>query len=247
MTSSRIQAWQQELDGKSPSYILRWAARQFPNKVTLASALGLEAQILTHMIAREDLDIPVFTLDTGRLFDETHDLIERTRTTYKIPIRVLFPDRRDVESLVNTHGTNLFRQDHELRKQCCDVRKVVPLQRALEGFDAWMTGLRADQTQHRQSAQVVNWDENRGMVKINPLVNWTSKQVWSFVRKERVPYNQLMDRGFASIGCAACTRAIRPGEDERAGRWWWESGGNQECGLHLSQPATSALPTTVPV
>lgn len=229
----QINRWQRELEGASPLEILTWAADQFGEDVTLASAMGLEAQVLTHLIAKNNLPISIFTLDTGRLFDETYALIAETEARFDIRIKMFAPRHEDVEELVNAGGTNLFRQSLESRKQCCAVRKVYPLGRALEGKQAWMAGLRRDQSVTRTDLRVVDWDEAHGLVKINPMLEWTEREVWNYIHENEVPYNLLLNRGFASIGCAPCTRAIRPGEDIRAGRWWWEEAENKECGIHL--------------
>ena len=234
MQHREMNQWREILEDSDPVSVLTWAAEQFPGKVTLASALGMEAQVLTHLIAQNQLKIPVFTLDTGRLFEETYRLMAKTKAAYDVDFRVIFPDTGAVETMVNQHGPDLFRQSFEKRKHCCHVRKVAPLQRALAGYDAWITGLSKHQSQARKDAPIVTWDEAHGLVKINPLVHWTRAQVRTFVFEHDVPYNPLHDRGFPSIGCASCTRAVKPGEDARAGRWWWESDAQRECGIHLS-------------
>lgn len=234
MTTRNLQAWRNELQGLPPQEVLRWAAERFPGKLTLATALGPEAQVLTHLIATEGLAIPIFTIDTGRLFDETHELIHRTNETYGITIKVIFPEHRDVEEMVNEHGPNLFLKSRELRKRCCVFRKVMPLQRAMAGYDAWLTGLRRDQSVTRSDAQVIEWDPRTGLFKVNPLVAWNADQVWDFILANDVPYNRLHDLGYPSIGCAPCTRAVPAGEDPRSGRWWWEEPEQRECGIHIS-------------
>lgn len=244
MTPFPIERWQRELADATPLEVLRWAAQTFGERITLASALGLEAQVMTHLISENKLPIEIFTLDTGRLFGETYALMAQTESRYDMRFKIYFPDRGEVEALVNDAGTNLFRESLEKRQSCCAVRKVNPLKRALEGKDAWITGLRSEQSVTRQDLQVVSWDENHGMVKINPLLHWTEKDVWTFIHAQSVPYNALMDRGFASIGCAPCTRAIEPGEDVRAGRWWWEDPEHKECGIHV---AASSIPKAIAV
>lgn len=184
------------------------------------------------MIADRHLSVGLFTLDTGRLFQDTYELIERTESRYGVKFRILFPHQSDVETMVARHGLNLFRQSVELRKECCRVRKVEPLRRALAGLDAWITGLRREQSLTRQTLEAVEWDAANGLVKINPLRDWSEAQVRDYIRARGVPYNPLHDQGFPTIGCACCTRAIRPGEDMRAGRWWWEAPEHKECGLH---------------
>jgi phosphoadenosine phosphosulfate reductase len=184
------------------------------------------------MIARRAPRTPIFTLDTGRLFPETLDLLQRTRDCYGIAIRVYFPDARDVEEMVDAEGPNLFRRGVEQRKRCCHVRKVLPLRRALHGLDAWMCGLRRGQSGTREAVEPIGWDGVNRLVKINPLADWSDAQVRAYVAQHRVPYNPLHDQGFPSIGCACCTRAVLAGEDPRAGRWWWEAADRKECGLH---------------
>jgi phosphoadenosine phosphosulfate reductase len=221
--------------------LLAYAARRFGERVALASSLGAEDQILTDMLARNSLPVAVFTLDTGRLPQETYDLIDATRKRYGISIEVLFPERADVEELVGRDGVNLFYNSVEDRKACCHARKVVPLRRKLAHLDAWITGLRREQSITRQDIAAVEWDEANGLIKINPLADWTSEQVWEYIRRHDVPYNALHDRGYPSIGCAPCTRAVEPGQDVRAGRWWWELPEHKECGLHLADaPLTKA-------
>lgn len=229
----QIAAWQQANADRDPGDILAWAAVTFPGRVALASSLGIEDQVLTHLIATRKLAIPVFTLDTGRLFPETYDLIATTRERYGLTIRVYAPERADVEALVNREGVNCFRQSVELRKECCRIRKLVPLARALAGLDAWVCGLRRGQGPTRSAIAEVEADAGNGLVKISPLAGWSEECLNAFVAAENVPVNPLHARGFPSIGCAPCTRAVAPGEDPRAGRWWWEQPENKECGLHM--------------
>lgn len=228
----QIRDWAIELDDAPVHRILRWADSVFGDRLALASSMGAEDQVLTDLIARHWPQVEIFTLDTGRLFPETLDLIQTTSEHYGKAIRVYAPDHESVEQMVGEHGVNLFRRSVELRKQCCAVRKVEPLLRALKGVDAWITGLRSGQAATRGAVDAVEWDAAHGKVKINPLHKWDEEQVWTYIREHRVPYNPLHDRGFPSIGCAPCTRAIRPGEDVRAGRWWWEAPEHRECGLH---------------
>jgi len=229
----RAERLQQSLNGQPAEQILSWTTSEFPGRVALASSLGLEDQVLTDMIARNGVDIPVFTLDTGRLFPETYELIERTRARYGLQIRVLFPQAVAVEEMVNRHGVNLFLESVDLRKKCCQVRKIEPLKRALEGLEAWITGLRREQSVTRHQVEVIEWDQAHGLVKINPLAGWQEDQVRAYIETHNVPYNPLHDKGFPSIGCSSCTRAVRPGDDPRSGRWWWEHPEHRECGLHL--------------
>lgn len=222
------------LKGASAEDVLRATAVRFAPRIALASSLGVEDQVLTDMIARLDLPIGVFTLDTGRLFPETYELISATSSRYGIPIRVHVPEREDVEDMVANHGIDLHRHSVAGRKRCCQVRKLGPLRRALDGLDAWVCGLRREQSVTREQVLPLEWDESTGLVKVNPLAEWTEEQVWTYVREREVPYNPLHDAGMPSIGCAPCTRAIELGEDVRAGRWWWESPEHRECGLHSS-------------
>jgi len=232
MNTTEIAALNQELQQADSIQILKRCAALFLGKISFASSLGFEDQLITHFIASENLPIEIFTLDTGRVFPETYDLIERTNARYKINIKIMFPEARAVEEMVNEKGVNLFYESIENRKLCCGIRKTKPLERALKGLDAWITGLRREQSVTRTNMQIVEWDGMHGLVKINPLLNWTAEEVENFVRKENIPYNKLHDKGFPSIGCQPCTRAIEPGEDIRAGRWWWELPEQKECGLH---------------
>jgi phosphoadenosine phosphosulfate reductase len=230
-----------ELAGASAEDILADAARRFPGRVAFASSLGLEDQILTAMIAEAGLDIPIFTLDTGRLYPETYDLIDRTSRRYGVTLHMYFPAAGDVEEMVDRDGVNLFRDSIEARKRCCEIRKVRPLRRAQRELDAWVCGLRSGQGATRQAVQPAEWDAAAGLLKVNPLAAWDEDRVWEYVRAHDVPYNPLHDAGFPSIGCAPCTRAVAPGEDHRSGRWWWESAEHRECGLHqCSGPSGAA-------
>lgn len=232
-SNEKIEHWRSELASKSPGDIIRWVVETFPGDAVLASSLGAEDQILTHLIARHAPALDIITLDTGRLFPETHDLLDQTRRHYGLPIKVYFPDRHRVEEMVNEHGSNLFRHSIAKRKQCCAVRKIEPLKRALAGKSAWVTGLRRDQSTNRGYTEVIEWDEANQMVKVNPLHDWTEAQVRRFLEEQHVPYNALHDQGYPSIGCAPCTRAVLPDEDPRAGRWWWEPREHNECGIHI--------------
>lgn len=202
----------------------------------LATALGPESMVLIDLIAREQLPIVVFTIDTGRLPAETYELLARTSRRYAekgLRIEVYFPRQDAVEEFVNHHGINAFYDSVELRRRCCEIRKVEPLRRALAGRRAWITGLRSEQSETRSHLGVQAFDPVHGIEKFNPLIDWSAEDVWSYLRLHEVPYNSLHDQFYASIGCAPCTRPITPGEDPRAGRWWWEHGENKECGLHL--------------
>lgn len=204
----------------------------------LAASFGAEDMVLLDLIARNHLTIDVFTIDTGRLPEETHSLIHAASRRYGIPIAVISPDAADVEGYVSAHGPNAFYDSQALRLQCCFIRKVKPLGRALAGRRAWITGQRRAQSVTRGALPLQEWDAEHGLHKFNPLADWSDDAVWGYIRQHAVPYNALHDRGYPSIGCAPCTRAIGPGEDVRAGRWWWESAEHKECGLHTRRRAS---------
>jgi phosphoadenosine phosphosulfate reductase len=204
-------------------------------QVTFANSMGAEDMVLTDIILREGLPIEIFSLDTGRLPTETYDLIAEVEKTYATKLKVLFPSSNTVESYVQTHGINAFYESIDLRKACCHMRKVEPLQRALKGKKAWITGMRAQQSATRAELPVRQFDESNGLVKFNPLSDWTEKETWGYIRMHQVPYNKLHDQFYPSIGCAPCTRAVAMGEDIRAGRWWWEDPTSKECGLHVKK------------
>lgn len=216
--------------------LLQYLLKRFKGRIVLASSLAAEDQVLTDMICRIDPETQIITLDTGRLPQETYDVIERTRRHYGVNIRILFPDAAEVERLA-AQGPNAFHESIEQRKQCCYVRKVQPLRRALENADVWICGMRREQSPTREQLERIQWDHQFEMIKLSPLADWTTEQVWNYIRLHQVPYNALHDKGYASIGCAPCTRPVGPGEDIRAGRWWWESPEHKECGLHLHQPS----------
>jgi phosphoadenosine phosphosulfate reductase len=201
-------------------------------RIALSSSFSWEDQVLTHAIYSQELPIRVFTLDTGRLFPETYSVIEATRQRYGKNPEVYFPEYRSVEKLVTQKGPISFYESLENRKECCFIRKVEPLNRALQNVDVWITGLRADHSENRAGLELVEWDEQRGIVKVNPLANWSLEEVKAYIKQHTIPYNVLQDRGFVSLGCQPCTRAIRDGESFRAGRWWWEDNSKKECGLH---------------
>jgi phosphoadenosine phosphosulfate reductase len=229
----RVKKLQEDLISLSVSETLSRIHDEFGSKVAFASSLGIEDQVITHHIASLDPRMKIFTLDTGRLFGETYDLMEKTEARYGIRIEVYTPESTETESMVREHGINLFYQSIENRKLCCSIRKLRPLKRALAGMDGWVCGLRRGQGVTRQEVTLVEWDSANALLKFNPIWNWTEQDVRDYVEQHNVPYNPLHDRGFVSIGCSCCTRAIKPGEDQRAGRWWWESPENKECGLHL--------------
>jgi len=221
--------------------VLQQAAREFA-PVTFANSLGAEDMVLTDLIAKHQPDISLFSLDTGRLPQETYDLMQKVRERYSVPLQVFYPDATQVETYVAKHGVNGFYDSVDNRKACCNVRKVQPLKRALAGKKAWITGMRREQAVTRGSLEVSSFDADHGLQKFNPLLDWTDAEVWEYIKANDVPYNALHDQFYPSIGCAPCTRAITPGEDIRAGRWWWEDPQNKECGLHVGK--SSALKFT---
>ena len=213
---------------------LKLISEWFPGKVVFSSSLGQEDQVLTDVIFKNNLPIAIFTIDTGRLFNETYELLDRTNARYKKTIRVYFPEAADVEEFVVNKGINSFYESVDNRKECCHIRKVKPLNRALKGAEVWITGLRAEQSNNRHDMPMIEWSEEKKLYKFNPLIRWTYAEMMDYINKFNVPYNRLHDKGFISIGCAPCTRAIEPGEDARAGRWWWETS-QKECGLHATK------------
>lgn len=215
-----------------PEDVLEFFLNEYNGKIALASSLSLEDQVLTDMLVKIDKSARIFTLDTGRLFPETYSLIDKTNIRYGIQLEVMFPDYQEVEKMVKAEGVNLFYAGIEQRKLCCKVRKLDPLKRAFEGLEVWICGLRREQSVTRQQVQLIEWDEANGLIKLNPLIDFTEQQVWEYIKANQVPYNKLHDKGFPSIGCQPCTRAVEPGEDIRAGRWWWENPEQKECGLH---------------
>ncbi len=218
---------------KSPQQVLEWALDKFHPKIGLASSFGAEDIVLIDMIKKIKPDARIFTLETGRLHQETYDLMDKIKKRFG-DLEVYYPNTNDLENMVRKHGINLFYNSVELRKLCCKVRKVGPLNQALSSLDAWITGLRQDQAASRSDTSKIEIDlAHGGIIKINPIINQTSEDVWNYIRKNDLPYNALHDSGFPSIGCAPCTRAIKPGEDSRAGRWWWEPREQSECGLHV--------------
>jgi phosphoadenosine phosphosulfate reductase len=224
----------EERAGFSTLEILQWALEKYSPAIALASSFQVEESVLIDIMHRlRGADFRVFTLDTGRLNQETYECMDALRERYGIQIEVFFPDAAAVEKMVHSHDLNLFYQSIEMRKMCCNIRKVEPLKRALSGLSAWITGLRREQAVTRDAVSKVEIDRNFGnIIKVNPLADWSASQVWEYIRENGVPYNKLHDRGFPSIGCAPCTRAVKPWEDIRAGRWWWESAESKECGLH---------------
>ena len=201
--------------------------------LVFSTSFGLEDQAITHYIADSAASVNIFTLDTGRLFSETYSTWSSTLDRYKIRIEAYYPNELALQQWISENGPNAFYGSVENRKACCQIRKVEPLKRALKGNKVWITGIRAAQSPERQGTPILEWDTANEILKYNPLLDWSDEQLNEFIRQHNVPHNPLHDRGFVSIGCAPCTRAIKPGEDFRAGRWWWEDSSKKECGLHI--------------
>lgn len=235
--ATRAHTLAQAMDALSPPERLALLRRELPGRLVFTHGFGIEGQLLFHWICTQDLDIDVVTIDTGRLFPETYELWSATEARYGRHIRAIYPDGAALERLVTRDGAFGFYESVEARHACCDVRKVRPLDAALDGAQAWLTGVRADQTGTRHAASLADFDPGRDLIKVNPLLDWTRARVLEEVAAHDVPINALHARGFASIGCEPCTRAIKPGEPERNGRWWWETNGSRECGLHLPRSA----------
>ena len=212
--------------------VLLYIANEFPEQVVFTTSFGLEDQVITHKIFTHNIPIQVVTLDTGRLFKETYKVYSKTLETYKKPIKCYYPEAEKVEKMVSEKGPYSFYESVENRQECCSIRKVFPLNRALAGKKVWLTGIRAEQSPNREGLTMFEYDSQREMIKCNPLIDWTYEQLKAYVTQENIPYNILHDKGFVSIGCEPCTRAINPGDDFRAGRWWWEDSSKKECGLH---------------
>jgi phosphoadenosine phosphosulfate reductase len=220
------------LSGKSIEENLVWLVSRFVGRIVFTTSLGIEDQVITHIIFTNDLDIKVVTLDTGRLFPQTYDVLSNTISKYRKKIKVYFPEYQVIEKMASEKGPFSFFESKENRMECCRLRKVVPLNRALEGMECWISGIRADQSDNRNQMNWLEYDETKKLIKFYPLFNWTFDDVKNFIKENNVPYNSLHDKGYVSIGCEPCTRAVKPGEDFRAGRWWWENDGPKECGCH---------------
>jgi phosphoadenosine phosphosulfate reductase len=225
-------ALEELLKGKTILEKMSCLVNKYPGKVIFTTSFGYEDQVITDIIFSNDISVEVVTFDTGRLFEETYKVFLRTRERYKKPVKVYFPPAEEVEKLLTEKGPFSFYESVENRKECCYIRKVIPLKRALKGKKIWITGLRASQSENRQDLKEFEWDPGNNIIKFNPLLEWSLHQVKEYVRKNNVPYNVLHDKGFVSIGCEPCTRAVSEGEDFRAGRWWWEQNTGKECGLH---------------
>ncbi len=221
-----------QIPSLQPEQALKQLSAQFGEGIVFSSSFSYEDQVITHMIASQQLPIQIFTLDTGRLFSETYSVWNSTIDRYQNKIKAYYPKHDLLESFVQEKGPNSFYESVQNRKDCCYIRKVEPLKRALAGNSIWVTGLRAEHSATRQGLESIEWDESNQIIKYHPILNWTTAQVAAFILEYNIPYNPLHDKGFVSIGCAPCTRAIKPGEDFRAGRWWWEDANKKECGLH---------------
>jgi phosphoadenosine phosphosulfate reductase len=231
--SMKLKELNEYLSGGSIEEKLASLTTIFPGSVIFTTSLGIEDQVISHMIFKNDLNIKVVTLDTGRLFPQTYDVLSNTIIRYNKKIDVYFPEYEDIEKMVTEKGPLSFYKSVENRKECCRLRKVVPLNRALKGMECWISGIRSDQSDNRNQLDWLEYDEDKKFYKFYPLFNWSFDEVTRFVKENNVPYNTLHDKGYVSIGCEPCTRAIKPGEDFRSGRWWWENDGPKECGLHV--------------
>jgi len=227
-----IERLKKDLQGFDAQQIIQYISSEYGQKAVFSTSFGIEDQVITHLLGTINSDVSVFTLETGRLFPETYYVWNRTLERYKLPIKAYFPLAEDVQALVTEKGPSSFYESVENRKECCFVRKIEPLKRAIKGYDVWITGIRADQSANREDMDFIEWDDLNKIVKIHPLFQWSLADVEQFLKEYNVPYNPLHDKGFPSIGCQPCTRAIQPGDDFRAGRWWWEDKSKKECGLH---------------
>ncbi len=229
----KLEQYREETKNLSPQELLAWALNEFGvDKLVLASSLSIEDQAVTYMLHKANKEARIFTLDTGRHFNETYEVQDLTAMKYGIKYEVMFPEAEEISKVVSEKGPNFFLNSVDDRKECCRIRKMDPLTKALGTANCWITGLRKEQSVTRTALHKVEWDANWGLYKINPLVDWTEEQTWEFVENNNIPFNKLQKQGFLSIGCACCTRAVAEGEDIRAGRWWWENPEHKECGLH---------------
>lgn len=222
---------EEAFESPSDGSFLKILSDRFPGQVVFSTSFSYEDQVVTHLV--KDLNIDVFTLDTGRLFEQTYETWSATRAFFKKNIKAYYPDTEALKEFVSENGPDSFYQSVEQRKACCNIRKVEPLKKALQGYKIWITGLRAEHSLNRKNMSQLEWDEDNQIIKFHPLLNWTTEQVTDYVRDHHLPYNYLHKKGFVSIGCEPCTRAIKEGEDFRAGRWWWEDADKKECGLHI--------------
>lgn len=232
-----------QIDGLSINKVLEILTAGYPGQVVFSTSFSIEDQVIAHHILDHQIPVNIFTLDTGRLFAETYSVWSATNDKYNTRIQAYYPNGSLLENYLNEKGPNAFYESVENRKLCCQIRKVEPLKRALNGKAVWVTGLRAEHSPERKDHRLLEWDEGNGVIKYNPLLYWDTQAVRTYIDAHNVPYNPLHDKGFVSIGCAPCTRAVRPGEDFRAGRWWWEDSSKKECGLHVTEvPLTQEVP-----
>ena len=231
---------QQQLQTLGSEEALSLLSDTFPGQVTFSSSFSFEDQVISHQILHNHFPISIFTLDTGRLFAETYSVWTSTNSRYQTNIKAYYPNHAALEAFVWEKGPNSFYESVDNRKSCCGIRKVEPLKRALAGNAVWITGLRAEHSAARHNLQQLEWDDVNQIIKYHPLLHWTTDEIRNYIDTHNIPYNPLHDRGFVSIGCAPCTRAIRPGEDFRAGRWWWEDSSKKECGLHEKENSITA-------
>jgi len=232
MNIEELQLLEKQLRDASAEEIIQFAVENFGGNLAFATSLAFEDQVVTHMLAQYADKVEFFTLDTGRLFQETYETISKTNMFFKINIQILFPEKHEVETMVNEKGINLFYESVANRQECCHVRKTLPLQRFLSQKQAWITGLRREQSLTRYGMKKIEFDEKNQLIKCNPIADWTEQQTIDYIKKHGIPINELQEKGFRSIGCLPCTRAISPNDDVRAGRWWWETPESKECGLH---------------
>ena len=229
-----------QLSGLNIVACIEMLTKQFSDQVTFSSSFSYEDQVITHEILNSKLPVKIFTLDTGRQFAETYSVWNSTNEKYQTKIKAYYPKADALQEFIEAKGPNSFYESVDNRKQCCFIRKVEPLKRALAGNAIWITGLRAEHSGDRKDLPILEWDESNQIIKYHPILHWTTEEVKAYISKNHVPYNPLHDKGFVSIGCAPCTRAIKPGEDFRAGRWWWEDADKKECGLHVHEETPSA-------
>lgn len=233
MISEELKKLNEELKNKSEKYVLEYFIKKFPGQVAFSTSMGAEDQVITQMISTIDGKIKFFTLDTEKLFKETYDLIKKTEDHYQINIEILKPDPENVKKAFQGRDFVSIYEKIEYRKACCDARKIFQLPEAFKGMKVWISGIRQNQYAYRQGMQLIEWDSEYGLLKVNPLIAWSEDDVWKYIHKNHVPYNELHDNGYRSIGCEPCTRKVSPEEDIRSGRWWWELPEFRECGLHV--------------
>ncbi|PKM95385.1 MAG: phosphoadenylyl-sulfate reductase [Firmicutes bacterium HGW-Firmicutes-1] len=235
MNQNEVEQLNLRFKDKSPEEVIEFAIKNIgKEKLVLASSLSIEDQVLTHMLLTIEPKARIFFIDTGRHYQETYNVMNSSMERYGFRYEVYAPNNEELQNMVSSYGPNLFYNNLELRKKCCEIRKVEPLKRVLSTSEGWICGLRRGQSQDRQNIELFEWDSKNGIFKINPIAYWSEEQVWDYMRKENIPYNSLHLKGFPSIGCQPCTRAVADGADIRSGRWWWESSEHKECGLHRS-------------